>query len=66
MALVMLPSDLPWWDSVKRQLKRLANTKNTLELIERMQKIYENVQCEFWIQIEEEIDPQQFVGLLNF
>ncbi|KAJ8985511.1 hypothetical protein NQ317_015055 [Molorchus minor] len=65
MALVMLPSDLPWWDSVKRQLKRLANTKNTLELIEGMQKIYE--MCSVSLDPdEEEIDPQQFVGLLNF
>ncbi|KAJ8940164.1 hypothetical protein NQ318_019373 [Aromia moschata] len=63
MALVMLPSDLPWWDSVKRQLKKMANTKNTLELIEGMQKIHEIVSLD---PDEEIVDPQQFVGLLNF
>jgi poly(ADP-ribose) glycohydrolase len=41
MALVMLPCDLPWWDSVKKHLKRISNTKNTLELIEGMQKIHD-------------------------
>lgn len=37
----MLPCDLPWWDTVKNHLKKISNTKNTLELIEGMQKIYE-------------------------
>nr|CAI5833228.1 unnamed protein product [Callosobruchus analis] len=65
MALVMLPSDLPWWDSVKKQLKKIANTRNTMELIEGMQKIYE--MCNISLDPDEEdVDPQQFVGLLNF
>ncbi|CAH1954116.1 unnamed protein product [Acanthoscelides obtectus] len=65
MALVMLPSDLPWWDSVKKQLKKIANTKNTTELTEGMQKIYE--MCNISLDPdEEEVDPQQFVGLQNF
>ncbi|KAJ8971140.1 hypothetical protein NQ314_000872 [Rhamnusium bicolor] len=65
MALVMLPSDLPWWDSVKRHLIKISNTKNTLALIDGMQKIYE--MCNVSLDPDEEIvDPQHFVGLLNF
>ncbi|KAJ8913560.1 hypothetical protein NQ315_017111 [Exocentrus adspersus] len=65
MALVMLPSDLPWWDNVKRLLKKISKTKNTHELIEGMQKIYE--MCNISLDPDEEVvDPQQFIGLLNF
>ncbi|XP_064212913.1 uncharacterized protein LOC100142603 isoform X1 [Tribolium castaneum] len=65
MALVMLPCDLPWWDSVKKHLKRIANTKNTLELIEGMQKIHD--MCNVSLDPEEDTnDPDLFVGLLNF
>ncbi|XP_060518862.1 uncharacterized protein LOC132697396 isoform X2 [Cylas formicarius] len=65
MALVMLPSDLPWWDSVKKQLTKIENTKNTTELIEIMQKIYE--MCNISLDPEDDTaDPEQFVGLLNF
>ncbi|XP_056636959.1 uncharacterized protein LOC130901183 isoform X2 [Diorhabda carinulata] len=65
MALVMLPSDLPWWDSVKRLLKKIADTKNSTDLTEKMQKIYEmcNVSLE---PDEEKVDPQQFAGFMNF
>ncbi|CAG9854201.1 unnamed protein product [Phyllotreta striolata] len=65
MALVMLPSDLPWWDSVKRLLKKIADTKNSADLIEKMQKIYE--MCNVSLEPDEEIpDPQQFEGFMNF
>ncbi|CAG9771985.1 unnamed protein product [Ceutorhynchus assimilis] len=65
MALVMLPSDLPWWDAVKKQLKKIASTKNTLEIIQGMQKIYE--MCNVSLDPEDDtVDPEQFVGLLNF
>uniref|UniRef100_A0A6P7FKF7 poly(ADP-ribose) glycohydrolase n=1 Tax=Diabrotica virgifera virgifera TaxID=50390 RepID=A0A6P7FKF7_DIAVI len=65
MALVMLPSDLPWWDSVKRLLKKIAETKNSSELIDKMQKIYE--MCNVSLEPDEEsIDPHQFAGFMNF
>ncbi|CAH1104562.1 unnamed protein product [Psylliodes chrysocephalus] len=65
MALVMLPSDLPWWDSVKRLLKKIAETKNSVDLIEKMQKIYE--MCNVSLEPDEESsDPQQFEGFMNF
>jgi poly(ADP-ribose) glycohydrolase len=65
MALVMLPCDLPWWDSVKKHLKRISNTKNTLELIEGMQKIHDI--CNVSLDPEEDTtDPDTFVGFLNF
>lgn len=65
MALVMLPCDLPWWGSVQKQLKKLANTKNTLELIDGMQKIHD--MCNISLDPDEDTpDPHQFVGLLNF
>ncbi|XP_019867161.2 uncharacterized protein LOC109596122 isoform X2 [Aethina tumida] len=65
MALVMLPSDLPWWESVKKQLKKIANTKNTQEIIDCMQKIYE--MCNVSLDPDDDLtDPQQFTGLLNF
>ncbi|XP_063903078.1 uncharacterized protein LOC135122663 isoform X2 [Zophobas morio] len=65
MALVMLPCDLPWWDSVKKHLKRMSNTRNTLELIEGMQKIHDI--CNVSLDPEEDTnDPDIFVGLLNF
>ncbi|CAH0558173.1 unnamed protein product [Brassicogethes aeneus] len=65
MALVMLPCDLPWWDSVKKHLKKIASTKNTLEIIEAMQKIYE--MCNVSLDPDDDlVDPDQFTGLLNF
>lgn len=41
MALVMLPCDLPWWGQVQSHLTKLQNTRNSLELIEEMQKIHD-------------------------
>ncbi|XP_048520630.1 uncharacterized protein LOC109538689 isoform X2 [Dendroctonus ponderosae] len=65
MALVMLPSDLPWWDSVKKQLKKISETKNTVEIVQAMQKIYE--MCNVSLDPEDDtIDPEQFVGFLDF
>ncbi|KAH1013300.1 hypothetical protein HUJ04_002308 [Dendroctonus ponderosae] len=65
MALVMLPSDLPWWDSVKKQLKKISETKNTVEIVQAMQKIYE--MCKQVADPEDDtIDPEQFVGFLDF
>ena len=40
MALVMLPCELPWWESVQSILSKLLECKNTTELIEGMQNIH--------------------------
>ncbi|XP_074031145.1 uncharacterized protein [Leptinotarsa decemlineata] len=65
MALVMLPSDLPWWDAVKKQLKKIAETRNSFDLVERMQKIYE--MCNVSLEPDEDpVDPRQLAGFLNF
>ncbi|KAG5878658.1 hypothetical protein JTB14_015594 [Gonioctena quinquepunctata] len=40
-------------------------TKNSIELVERMQKIYE--MCNVSLEPDEEtVDPQQLAGFLNF
>ncbi|CAH1183134.1 unnamed protein product [Phaedon cochleariae] len=65
MALVMLPSDLPWWDSVKRQLKQISECRNSKDLVERMHKIYE--MCNVSLEPDEEtVDPKQFTRFQNF
>lgn len=63
MALVMLPGDLPWWESVKRQLKKISKTKNTEELIEAMQKIYKT--CKY-VTSKSKCFFHFFSFLLNF
>lgn len=37
----MLPCDLPWWDSVKEELKKISLAKSTVEVVRGMQEIYE-------------------------
>ncbi|XP_066257056.1 uncharacterized protein [Euwallacea similis] len=65
MALVMLPSDLPWWDSVKKQLKKIAQTKDTVEIVQAMQRIYE--MCNVSLDPEDDtVDPDHFLGFLYF
>ncbi|XP_030751108.1 uncharacterized protein LOC115878685 [Sitophilus oryzae] len=65
MALVMLPSDLPWWDSVKKCLKKILHPKNARDVAQSMQKIYE--MCSVSLDPDEEtVDPDQFVGFLDF
>ncbi|KRT79940.1 hypothetical protein AMK59_6474, partial [Oryctes borbonicus] len=65
MALVMLPCELPWWSSVQKILNKLSTTKNTLELIEGMQRIHD--MCNVSLDPDEDLpDPEQFIGLLNF
>ncbi|KAL1491111.1 hypothetical protein ABEB36_011755 [Hypothenemus hampei] len=65
MALVMLPSDLPWWDSVKKQLKHISAINSPSELVQAMQKIYE--MCNISLDPDDDTsDPNQFQGLLDF
>ncbi|XP_022909062.1 uncharacterized protein [Onthophagus taurus] len=65
MALVMLPSDMPWWHSIQNILTRLSSTKNTIELIEGMQAIHDL--CNVSLDPDKDVpDPEQFIALLNF
>ncbi|XP_076271229.1 uncharacterized protein LOC143203021 isoform X4 [Rhynchophorus ferrugineus] len=65
MALVMLPSDLPWWESVKKHLKTIISSSTSREMIQSMQKIYE--MCSVSLDPDEEtVNPEQFEGLYSF
>jgi hypothetical protein len=41
MALVMLPSELPWWSVVVRKITTIENTDDLEKILEVMQKIHD-------------------------
>lgn len=41
MALVMLPSELPWWSVVVRKIASIENTNEVDKIVEIMQKIHD-------------------------
>jgi hypothetical protein len=41
MALVMLPSELPWWSVVVRKITSIENSNELDKILEVMQKIHD-------------------------
>ncbi|XP_072935833.1 uncharacterized protein [Epargyreus clarus] len=65
MALVMLPSDLPWWPSVQRHLKHLNLASSPSKLTANMMKIHD--MCNIGIDPDDDNkDPDLMKGLEQF
>ncbi|KAG5680221.1 hypothetical protein PVAND_009745 [Polypedilum vanderplanki] len=65
MALVMLPSELPWWSVVIRKITTIENTNDLEKILEVMQKIHDL--CNISLDPEEDqMDSTILDGLRDF
>lgn len=65
MALVMLPSELPWWVVIQRKLTTIELSDDLEKILDVMQRIHDC--CNISVDPEEDhFDTEVFDGLKNF